>query len=235
MRIAGTTTLQQVVASVPSALRLLVRLRIDTVGEHTLAEACMRAGVSLEDVLGLLNARSDGERRRQSAQVPSSTPESVTVGEQARRVPASAPPPVQHLVHSHESVGPVLAEAMLAFERLRQAPRSYTAAEHCSAAFEFVFGYALPHMDTEDHHHFPLLADAGAPLEALYLLGEDHAMLRQLASNLSLAGLVEGAEALSDKAVEYLGRFIELFRWHAEREEKILAQLAVQLAPPPRR
>ncbi len=207
MTIVATMTLRQVVSRVPGALRLFHRLGIEAEPRRTLSESCALVGIKVDEVIETLRLLM--ERTRPATLMGRS---------------------IAALVHSHQSVDKALGEVIGAAHRLRSERRSDVAAEHCIAAWEFVFGYALPHMDQEDNHHFLALADAGAPLEALYLLGEDHAVLRQQARRLAVAGLIEGARTLTDEAVDCLLQFVETFQWHVEREEKMLAQLAGRLA-----
>jgi len=207
MTIVATMTLRQVVSRVPGALRVFHRLGIEAEPRRTLGESCVLVGVQVDEVLETLRLLMDRTHP-------------VTL--MGRSIAA--------LVHSHQSLDTALGEVIGAAHRLRSERHSDLAAEHCIAAWEFVFGYALPHMVQEDNHHLLTLANAGAPLEALYLLGEDHAVLRQLARRLAGAGLTEGARTLSDEAVDCLMQFVETFQWHVEREEKVLAQLAGRLA-----
>lgn len=207
MTIVATMTLREVASRVPGALHLFHRLGIEVEPRRTLGESCALIGLQVDEVIQALRALRE------------KTLPTTLMG---RSIAA--------LVHSHESVGTALGEVIGAAHRLRAERRHDVAAEHCLAAWEFVFGYVLPHLEVEDNHHFLSLADAGAPLEALYLLGEDHAVLRQLARRLAGAGLVQGVRILNDEAIDCLIQFVETFQWHVEREEKMLAQLAGRLA-----
>lgn len=210
MPLTGRNTLREVVSRVPNALRILTGLDIDLVDDRTLAAACEAADVSLEDLLAVLEG-SDPVR--------------------------PIDPLVQHsiaaLLHAHERVDGVLEGLLEVAAGADHAASGHTPAEYAKAAWRFVFAHTLPHLESEETYHFPLLARAGAPLEALYLLGEDHAVLRQLARRLAEGGVHEHATELSDDMVQLLKRFISMFRWHAEREEAILAEIVEAIARAP--
>ena len=207
MPLTGSSTLREAVARVPNALRILTGLDIDISEDRTLGAACEAAEVSLEDLLTVLEG--SGPAR-------------------------PLDPLVQHsmsaLVHAHERVDSVLEGLLEVAAGAHHAASGRTPAEYAKAAWRFVFAHTLPHLDSEESYHFPLLARAGAPLEALYLLGEDHAVLRQLARRLAEGGVHEHATEISDDMVQLLKRFISMFRWHAEREEVILAEIVGSIA-----
>lgn len=209
MSFSAKSTLREVVAGVPNALRVFAALGIEIVADQGLAAACERADVSLEDLLAVL---ADSERIR------------------------PADPLVQHsyaaLLHAHERVDGVLEGLLQIAGTAAKDPRGERGADYSKAAWRFVFEHTLPHLESEERYHFPLLARAGAPLEALYILGEDHAVLRQLARRLSEVGVSEHAIELSDEAIHLLRRFIDMFRWHAQREEAILSEVVAGLPAP---
>lgn len=134
------------------------------------------------------------------------------------------------VLHAHESFQAMLDDAADAAQHLAGNPTSYTAGAHCTTAWKFVFAYALPHLEHEDTKEFPALERAGAPPEAIYLLGEDHRVLRELAARLAVAGLRPGADALSEEASGLLVRFLRMFDWHIAREEQMLRDVVTELS-----
>lgn len=207
MSLTGSTTLREVVTRVPNALRILTGLDIDIVENRTLGAACEAADVSLDDLLAVLEAT-----------------------EPARPIDPLVQHSIAALLHAHERVDGVLEGLLEVAAGANHTTGRHTPTEYARAAWRFVFGHTLPHLESEETYHFPLLARAGAPLEALYLLGEDHAVLRQLARRLAEGGVHEHATEISDEMVQLLKRFIAMFRWHAEREETILAEIIGAMA-----
>lgn len=154
----------------------------------------------------------------------------VTKARPPRRAARNLSRSLVQLLHEHDTLQGVFDEAEAAARRLDADPSAEDAAEHCLTAWQFVFTYAIPHIDHEDAHDFPTLVAAGASVDELRTLGEDHAALRVLATQLDRAGLRHGTESLTVHAASLLLRFVRVFEGHAAREETTLRTIVIKLA-----
>jgi hemerythrin-like domain-containing protein len=89
----------------------------------------------------------------------------------------------------------------------------------------FIREVALPHMEHEEAHLFPLAAAAGLPPEVLEFLRRDHEELRILARRAMLSGLDGESAILRVDASLMVDRFVLAFDEHARREESLFCQL----------
>ena len=128
------------------------------------------------------------------------------------------------VLDEHEYFQPALDRATTAAERLARAPAGPHELAEAREAAEFLWTYALPHMDFEETTLFPKAQEHGASDALIGALLADHLALRDLAARIRAADAAGEAEERADVA-RLLREFVLFFERHIEAEEELFAQV----------